>query len=212
MAHAPPPDARFDPGSDSRLDPRVGRVGLADDALATRARAGDTAAFGELVRRHQQAALRLAAVICGSTDDARDIVQDAMVKAHRSLATHRGDGAIRSWLLRVVANEAKNHVRAKVRRLRRDDRHAGLEVRVTAGADEPALDRIDHSALAAALGRLRRDDRAVLACRFVAGLTEAETAHVLGLPVGTVKSRTSRALDRLRALMGPSALAEGDVT
>lgn len=208
MAHAPPPDARPDPGSGPRADP----AGLADEALAARARAGDAAAFGELVRRHQRAALRLAAVICGSTEDARDIVQDAMVKAHRSLATHRGDGAVRSWMLRVVANEAKNHVRTKVRRLRRDDRHAGLEVRVAAGADEPALDRIDHAALAAALGQLRRDDRAVLGCRFVAGLSEAETADVLGLPIGTVKSRSSRALDRLRARMEPVGVAEGDPT
>ena len=198
MAPTPPPGAPVDP------------VGLDDDALAARARAGDTAAFGELVRRHQQAALRVAAVICGSTEDARDVVQDAMVKAHRSLATHRGDGAIRSWLLRVVANEAKNHVRSRVRRLRRDDRHAGLQVRVAAGADEPALDRIDHAVLAAALGELRHDDRAVLGCRFVAGLSEAETADVLGLPTGTVKSRTSRALGRLRALMEPTASVEGD--
>jgi RNA polymerase sigma-70 factor (ECF subfamily) len=188
MAPSPPPDV----------------IGLDDDALAARARAGDTAAFGELVRRHQQAALRVAAVISGSTDDARDIVQDAMIKAFRALSTHRGDGAVRSWLLRVVANEAKNHVRSQTRRRRRDDHHAGLELRATTGADEPALDRIDQAALAAALGRLRDDDRAVLGCRFVAGLTEAETAAVLGLPAGTVKSRTSRALDRLRAMLQPS--------
>ena len=196
MAPAPPPDA----------------IGLDDDALAARARAGDTAAFGELVRRHQRAALRVAAVISGSTDDARDIVQDAMVKAYRALATHRGDGAVRSWLLRVVANEAKNHVRSQVRRRRRDDRHAGLVVRAAAGADEPALDRIDHAALATALGLLRPDDRAVLGCRFVAGLSEAETAEVLGLPTGTVKSRTSRALGRLRTLLESSTAVEGDPT
>ena len=175
---------------------------LDDDVLARRARNGDREAFGELVRRHQVAALRVAAVISGSTEEARDIVQDAMVKAHRSLATHRGDGAVRSWLLRVVANEAKNHVRSRVRRLRRDDRHAGLQVGVTEGADAAALELIDHAGLAAALGRLRPGDRAVLGCRFVADLTEAETAEVLRLPRGTVKSRTSRALERLRAEMG----------
>jgi RNA polymerase sigma factor (sigma-70 family) len=199
MAPTPPPDTSSEP------------VGLDDDALAARVRAGDTAAFGELVARHQQAALRVAAVIIGSTEDARDVVQEAMVKAHRSLATHRGDGSVRSWLLRIVANEAKNHVRSRVRRLRRDDRYVGLEIRTTAGADEPALERIDHAALATALGGLRHDDRAVLGCRFVAGLSEAETAAVLGLPTGTVKSRTSRALGRLRTLLGPiAAVVEGD--
>lgn len=184
--------------------PPPGLAALDDVELAARARTGDTAAFGELVRRHQHAALRVAAVISGSTEDARDIVQDALVKAHRSLSGHRGDGTIRSWLLRVVANEAKNHVRSQVRRRSRDDRHAGLQVRPASGADEPALDRLDHAELAAALGALRPDDRAVLGCRFVAGLTEAETAEVLGLPSGTVKSRTSRALGRLRELLEPS--------
>ena len=193
MAPVTPPDAPFG--------------GLDDDAVAARARAGDSAAFGELVRRHQRSALRVAAVISGSTDEARDIVQDAMVKAHRSLASYRGDGPVRGWLLRVVANEAKNHVRSRVRRLRRDDRHAGLQVRAAAGADEPALDRIDHAELAGALGRLSADDRAVLGCRFVVGLSESETADVLGVPIGTVKSRTARALGRLRALLQPH---EGD--
>jgi RNA polymerase sigma factor (sigma-70 family) len=194
MAPAPPPDL----------------VGLDDDVLAARARDGDVAAFGELVRRHQRAALRVAAVISGSTDDARDIVQDSMVKVYGALATHRGDGAVRSWLLRVVANEAKNHVRSRGRRLGREDRRAGLELRAAAGADEAALDRIDHAALAAALGRMRPDDRSVLGCRFVAGLSEAETAEVLGVPAGTVKSRTSRALGRLRTLLEPTIEVGGD--
>ena len=177
-------------------------LGLDDDVLVARAWSGDRAAFGELVRRHQRAALRVAAVISGSTEEARDIVQDAMVKVHRSLATHRGDGTVRSWMLRIVANEAKNHVRSRVRRLRRDDRHAGLELRSERGADELIADRLDHAELAAALARLRPDDRAVLACRFVADLSEAEAATVLGVPRGTVKSRTSRALDRLRSELG----------
>ena len=179
-------------------DPTV----LDDDTLIVRARDGDLAAFGELVGRHQRAALRLAAVISGSTEEADDIVQDAFVNVHRGLATHRGVGSVRSWMLRVVANQAKNHVRGRVRRLHRDDRHAGLQLRTATDAASAAIDHLEREELARALGRLRSDDRAVLGCRFVADLSEVETAAVLGLAVGTVKSRTSRALGRLRIELG----------
>jgi RNA polymerase sigma factor (sigma-70 family) len=171
---------------------------LGDDELVERAQTKDREAFGELIRRHQRAALRVAAVVSGSTEEASDIVQDAMIKVYGNLSTYRGHGTVRSWMLRIVANEAKNHVRGKVRRLGRDDRHAGLQVRVAEGADVDAIAATERSDLAAALGRLGSTDREVLGCRFIAELSEAETAEVLELAVGTVKSRTSRALSRLR--------------
>ena len=182
----------------STLDVHV----LDDDTLLARALTGDVAAFGELVRRHQTAALRVAAVVSGSTEEAKDIVQEAFVSAHRSLATYRGTGSVRSWLLRVVANHARNHVRGRVRRLWRDTRHAALELRFDVGPDEQVERHAEHEAVARALASLRLDDREVLGCRFVAGLSESESAEVLGLPTGTVKSRTSRALVRLRAALG----------
>jgi RNA polymerase sigma factor (sigma-70 family) len=170
-----------------------------DDAtLLTRARDGERAAFGELVRRHQRAALRLAAVISGSTSEADDIVQDAFVSVHRHLDSYRGDGSVRSWMLRVVANQAKNHVRGVRRRRRRDERHAGLAIRDIEGAEQAAVRGFEQRALADALAGLQRRDRDVLGCRFVTGLTELETAEVLGVAVGTVKSRTARALARLQ--------------
>ena len=169
-----------------------------DEVLVGRARMGDRDAFGELVGRHQRAALRVAAVISGSTEDASDIVQDAMVKVHRGLGSFRGTSAARSWILRVVANEAKNHVRGRVRRLARDDRSARGALDIVDPVESDALDRVEHEEIAAALARLGAADRAVLGCRFVADLSEAETAEVLGVPRGTVKSRTARALTRLR--------------
>lgn len=172
---------------------------LGDDELVDRVRSGDRTAFGELVRRHQRAALRVAAVVSGSTEEANDIVQEAMLKVYGGASSYRGRGAVRSWMLRVVANEAKNHVRTSVRRLHRDDRHAGLQLRAADGADIDALAVAERDDLAAALGRLGTNDREVLGCRFVADLSEAETAEVLGVAVGTVKSRTSRALARLRS-------------
>lgn len=168
-----------------------------DADLFARSRAGDVAAFGELVRRNQRSALRVAAVISGSTEEAKDIVQDAFVKVHANLGSYRGTGSVRSWMLRVVANEAKNHVRGRVRRIRRDDRHSLLSTRSVDDVGDAVERRLEHEALADALSRLSSRDREVLGCRFVAGLSESETADVLGVAPGTVKSRTSRALGRL---------------
>ena len=147
-------------------------------------------------------------MISGSTEEAKDIVQDAFVKVHSRLDSYRGAGSVRSWMLRVVANEAKNHVRGRVRRIRRDDRHSGLSVRIAEGVDAVVERQLDHEALARALGRLSGTDRDVLGCRFVAGLSESETADVLGVATGTVKSRTSRALGRLQHAFDSAGSAE----
>lgn len=173
-----------------------------DDELMNRARAGETVAFGELVRRHERSALRVAALVSGSTAEAFDISQEGFVKAYQSTASYRGTGSVRSWLLRIVANEAKNEVRGRVRRLSRDDRHAGLQLRAADGVEVSVVERSEQEELVNALATLRDEDRAVLGCRFVAELSEAETATVLGIAPGTVKSRTSRALGRLRTQLG----------
>jgi RNA polymerase sigma-70 factor (ECF subfamily) len=176
----------------------VGGLADVDDSeLVARALDRDDVAFGELLRRHQGAALRVAAVIAGSANDAADIVQDAFVLAHGRLGTFRGDGSVRSWLLRVVANAAKNHVRGRRRRLQREDRHFRLAVGSDESAELAAERRLEHERVLNGLARLGRRDREVLGCRYLAGLSEVEAAEVLGVPIGTVKSRTSRALDRL---------------
>jgi RNA polymerase sigma-70 factor (ECF subfamily) len=190
MASHAPPDASLDRAS--------------DDELVRRALTGDRAAYGELVRRHQAAALRLAAGICGSTEEARDIVQEALVKGYRSLGGFRGDASVRSWLLRIVANDAKNVVRARVRRIGREERYELLHRPVDGARDvvgDEIAGRAEAARLLALLGRLDDRDREILACRFVAGLSEADTAAALAIPVGTVKSRASRALGRARALL-----------
>ncbi|MHB1091129.1 MAG: RNA polymerase sigma factor [Ilumatobacteraceae bacterium] len=170
-----------------------------DGALLVRAQNDDRLAFGELVRRHQHSALRVAAVISGSTEEAKDIVQDAFVNVHRRLDSYRGTGSVRSWMLRAVANHAKNHVRSRIRRIRREDQHAGLLVRMEDGIEQAVVQRLENVTLAEALGRLQLKDREVLGCRFVAELSEAETADMLDIAVGTVKSRTSRALAKLQS-------------
>jgi RNA polymerase sigma factor (sigma-70 family) len=169
-----------------------------DSDLVARARAGDNASFGALVGRYQQTALRLAAAISGSVDDANDIAQEAFVKAHRSLPKLTDPATVRSWVLRIVANEAKNYLRSRDRRRRRDDQYGAWVVAAMPDPEASALSSDDARTLTQALGKIAARDRQVLAYRYFAGLSEVETAVAVGVPVGTVKSRTARALTRLR--------------
>lgn len=172
----------------------------ADDArLVRRAVAGDRTAFADIVRIYQGPALRLATVICGDSTEADDIVQDAFVSAHGALGSIRGGESLRPWLMRIVANHAKNARRARWRRDARIERQARLRVEEAAGADDAAVDAVAAAALLRAVERLPGNHRIVVACRYFAGLSEAETAAALGVSIGTVKSRTARALARLRA-------------
>ena len=116
-----------------------------DADLVVRARAGDVSAFGALVRRYQTSALRLAAAVSGSVDDAADIAQEAFVKAHRSLPKLTDPTTVKSWMLRIVANEAKNHVRGRNRRRRRDERYGSWVVAPAAGPEDTALTADDAS-------------------------------------------------------------------
>ena len=170
--------------------------------LVRRARAGDGRAFEELVRPHWETAVRLAYVITGSHAEAEDAAQDALVKAWRGLGRFRASRPLRPWLLRIVANEARNRRRASGRRARLELRAAGEQLSGDAAPSPEALAvAADESRrLLAALDELPEQARLVLGCRFLLGLSEAETAAALGLRRGTVKSRTSRALEVLREL------------
>ena len=171
-----------------------------DAVLAERARAGDEHAFAELVRAYQGIAFRTAYLLTGSAADAEEAAQVAFVKAWSALPRFRRGAEFRPWLLRIVANEAHNRRRSAGRR-------AALAVRATAApledaASSPegaALGREQQEELLAAVGRLDERDRDVLTCRYFLELSEDETAAVLDLRRGTVKSRTARALARLRA-------------
>ncbi len=174
-----------------------------DDEWVERARRGDHDAFAELVGRHAGAARRTA-LHFGAGDDADDLVQDALVKAFGRLSEYRGEASFRSWLLSIVANEARNLHRSRRRRDEAGDRLA----RVT--PPPPPADSALESSLAAerqreliaAVRGLSALEQEVIAHRFLLDRSEAETAARLAVPVGTVKSRTSRALAQLRTRLG----------
>jgi RNA polymerase sigma-70 factor, ECF subfamily len=176
---------------------------LTEAELLARAQGGDEDAYAALVRAHQELAFRTAVLITQDAAEAEEAAQDAFVKAWRALPRFRAGAPLRPWLLAIVANEARNRRRAAGRRgalaLRARTR-AREEVAPSAEAVAVAADA--RGALLAALGRLRSDDRLVLGCRYLLDLSEAETAVALGVRSGTVKSRTSRALARLRGEVG----------
>jgi RNA polymerase sigma factor (sigma-70 family) len=181
----------------------VGRP-LPETELVARARRGDAAAYEELVRTHQGIALRTAYLVAGDEADAQEAAQDAFLKAHRALGRFRAGAPFRPWLLRIVANEARNRRRSAGRRQALVLRAAGDAASGDAApSPEAALvsaERRDE--LLRALDRLGDDHRLVLACRYLLELSEAETAVALGVRRGTVKSRLARALERLRAELG----------
>ena len=175
-----------------------------------RACAGDLEAYEVLVARYTAAAYR-AAVLLGAGDDAQDVVQEALVKAYRKLRWCRSGAAFRSWLLTIVANETRNLHRSRSRRDALALRAAAQAPPAVTGADDPAAQAVAgerRAVLVAALNSL--DDRArdVLVCRFLLDLSEAETAMALGWPRGTVKSRTARALHRLRGRLDADLVSE----
>ena len=169
--------------------------------LIRRARDGDHAAYAEIVRRHQVVALRVAAY-SGDPSLAEDVVQEAFVKAYLALDRFDVSRPFRPWLLAIVANEARSRVRSKHRAELLNERLAALsELGSSGSAEEAALAEIGAARLTTALATMGDDDKQVLVLRFVLDLGEAETAEVLGCRLGTVKSRTSRALGRLRGVL-----------
>ena len=173
---------------------------LDEKELVERARRGDTGAWETIVRTHQGLAFRTAYLLSGNAADAEEAAQDAFVKAYRALGRFRRGAELRPWLLRIVANEARNRRRAAARREHLTLR-AAAENRPGDAVPSPEaalLTRESQERLLAAVETLSDDHRDAVVCRYLLDLSEAETAAALGVRRGTVKSRLSRALEQLR--------------
>jgi RNA polymerase sigma factor (sigma-70 family) len=186
---------------------------LEEEELVERARNGDVTAYEQLIRTYQDLAARTAYVITGGAADAQDAAQEGFIKAYYSLGRFRAGAPFRPWLLRIVANEAIN-------RRRSARRQVGLALRTAEGRlqddavpspEGAALAQDEHRRLVAAMNRLRPEDRLVIAYRYWFDLSESEMADALGCARGTVKSRLSRALARLREVVGPAGLGSEQV-
>jgi RNA polymerase sigma factor (sigma-70 family) len=180
---------------------------LPESELVERARRGDQSAYGELVQAYQGIAFRTAYLVVGDASEAEDAAQEGFVKAFYAMNRFRPGAPFRPWILQIVANEARNRRRSAGRR-------TALVMRTAADApsgeaapspEAAVLSVEQREELLAAVNELREEDRLVIACRYFLELSEEETAAALGWRRGTVKSRLSRALGRLRAQMGEKA-------
>ncbi|MEX0743122.1 MAG: RNA polymerase sigma factor [Actinomycetota bacterium] len=184
---------------------------LEDPELVELAKGGDVRAYGELVDRYREIAFRTAYLIARNSADAEDATQDAFVKAYYALDRFRSAEPFRPWILRIVSNEARNRRRSAGRRerlaLRVIERRGPGDA--APSPDAAAIAQETRRTLLAALETLPERDREVIACRYLLELSEAETARTLGIRPGTVKSRLSRALTRLRREL-PEGYAPGE--
>jgi RNA polymerase sigma-70 factor, ECF subfamily len=157
--------------------------------------AGDRFAFEELFHRHHRQLHRVARLTSRCTEDAEDALQDAMASAHRCAGSFRHDAAVSSWLHRIVVN-------ACLDRLRRNKTHMTTvlddvyPVPDQTGQVETAI------AVQRALLRLPVEQRAAVVAVDMHGYSVADTARLLGVAEGTVKSRCARARARLAAILG----------
>lgn len=176
---------------------------LNETELIERAKHGDLSAYEDLVRMHQQLAIRVAMVVLGDHHEAEDATQEAFVKAHRALGRFRMESPFRPWLLRIVRNEALNRRRRRGRQERLALQIAGEAASGGAAPSPEAalMSDTDRRTVLGAVENLPPRYRDVIVHRYLLELSEAETAATLGVPPGTIKSRTHRALSRLRQMI-----------
>lgn len=181
-------------------------LGSGEAALVQRCTSGDEAAFAELVSEHQRMVVQLAVNLLGDRDEALDLSQDVFLRVFRTLGRFRGQSTLRTWIYRIAVNQARNRHRFWRRRHRADQ--VPLDVHVAAHGEfhsraETEPDRVlAQKELAAqlqhALDALPFEQRTAIVLREVDGLSYEEIAYSLGVAVGTVKSRLTRARQVLR--------------
>ncbi len=182
-------------------------LGVREAALIQRCAAGDDSAFAELVAEHQRMVVQLAMNLLGDRDEALDLSQDVFIRVFRTIGQFRGQSALRTWIYRIAVNQARNRHRFWRRRRRSDqvsldahvEAHGDFQCGAESGPDRILAQKELAARLKDALDALPFDQRTVVVLREVDGLSYDEIAFSLGVAVGTVKSRLTRARQTLRA-------------
>jgi RNA polymerase sigma-70 factor (ECF subfamily) len=176
---------------------------VSEASLILLARQGDGTVWEALVRQHQDAVFRLAYLLVGDADEAEDVAQETFIRAYRALDRFDVNRPLRPWLMRIASNLARNQRRSV-------GRYFAAVQRLIRAEPEAAFATNDHTQLAErerahslwqAVRRLGQAEQEIIYLRYFLEMSEAETAAALEIPAGTVKSRTHRALARLRAVV-----------
>ena len=179
---------------------------LSDAAVVRRVLAGDTEAYAHLVQRYYQRCARYAVRVVGNREDAEEAVQDALLRAFRSLHRYEERGQFASWLFRILANQCRSAAARAARRERNfpdvyaDDALPG-EAGPNGDSEAVAIHGASTDRLDVALARLPADQREALALRFGESMSYEDMSAVTGAGVSALKMRVSRATARLRALL-----------
>ena len=182
-------------------------VDSGEAALIARCVSGDEGACADLVATHQRMVYGLALTLLGNRDDALDLSQEVFLRVFRTLGRFRGQSALRTWIYRIVVNQARNRQRWWRRRHRSDQvsldeylqKFGDMESRHEVLPDRQLASKETAARIWQALDRLPFDQRTALLLREVEGLRYEEIAYSLDVALGTVKSRLTRARQTLRA-------------
>lgn len=183
-------------------------VGADEADLVRRCAAGDQAACVDLVATHERMVYQLAFHLLGTREEALDLSQEVFLRVFRTMSAFRGHSSLRTWIYRIVVNQARNRQRWWRRRRQRDQvsldehvqAHGDLAEPTTISAPDKLLVRKEAAArLWTAMDRLPFDQRTAVVLREFDGMSYEEIAFSLDIAVGTVKSRLTRARQALRA-------------
>jgi RNA polymerase sigma-70 factor (ECF subfamily) len=211
------PDKRLDAQTRILLGTQLGvisshkrlLVSQAPDSIE-KAKQGDPQVFHDLVRPHLDSIRRFARSFCKSEEDADDLTQDALIKAYRSFASFDGRSSLTTWLYTIAKNQFLDSRRGKLFRWRhRESELSDTDPSTSPNAEALLGERERVEFLWATLRRLDEKFRIPLVLAEIDGLPYEQVAEIERIPVGTVRSRISRAKEQLRALLGPmNALPE----
>jgi RNA polymerase sigma-70 factor (ECF subfamily) len=184
-----------------------GDVGGREAVLVQRCAAGDEGAFAELLAEHQRMVMQLAVNLLGDRDEALDLSQEVFLKVFRTIHRFRGHSSLRTWIYRIAVNQARNRHRFWRRRHKAEqvslDAHIAAHGEfvgvITSRPDQVFAQKELASRLQRALDALPFDQRTAIVLREIDGLSYEEIAYSLGVALGTVKSRLTRARLSLRA-------------
>jgi RNA polymerase sigma-70 factor (ECF subfamily) len=205
--------------NDQQCEANLGLVAIeaAEDArLINRLRAGERAAFEELVHKYNGSVYSLALRLTNDREDARDIAQETFLKVYNNIDRFRGDAHLRTWIYRITVNQVANQQRWWRRRRRErtisidvadNDEGTTLAQCLPCPGQTPeqkALASEQRRMIIAALERLKFDFRVAVILRDIEGLSYEEIAETLEVSVGTVKSRIARGREELRDLLRSS--------
>ncbi len=174
--------------------------GIPDTQLVVQVRAGDDAAYEELIRRHKRKVFGMAARIARDHLELEEIAQEVFVKAYEKLAGYRGDAPFGHWLTRIATNTCHDYLRK--RKQQRAEVSVDLyEWMLEAPVETHGVEPEELTALARALERLRPDERLVLTLLELEGKSVRETAYIMDISEGNVKVRAHRARKALKELV-----------